>query len=375
METGGSSSVKRITKQWRFLRPAKRSSPLAHHFQDTSENRDAGIRRITSVGVKCGELSSLFREAPAVILHRDDRINRLVDSTLDWLGLANGSAGDSFDSNLFDLARNHRSGNVRVGDILRFMPKVFGHIARKFVVYPGAGDSSPQAWPRAFYSGNRRVPVPQDIVESAWNLMSEVLMSALPAQAGSLAYAVEVDVLVYPTSSFDVSRTHALLADSTGFWSQLGHRIDARKDHANGLFQRKGIRDLFGIASLIPGFGGLLSALNERMSVVGEDSTPKDHYVIASAHVDDTRYITGLMGLRENLDTEIRWEERWISLPVTADAIALFPSARITSLTDISATRHRVLVHDIPDGEGTPTRNITVSLAIVDPLPAILPAD
>jgi len=381
LATGSFLSLKahavRRRDRWRFLRSAKRPPPSAPHFQDTSENWNTGIPRITSLGVKCRELSSLFHEAPAVILDGDDRINRLVDSTLDWLGLADGSAGDgqlSFDSKLLDLARNHRSGNVAVGDLMRFMPKVFGHIARKFVVYPGAGDNSPQAWPRAFHYRNRQVPVPQDIVESAWNLMSEVLVSALPAQAGVLAYAVEVDVLVYPTSSLDVSRIHALIADSPGFWAQLGHRIDASKDHAAGLFQRKGIRDLFAIASLIPGFGGLLSALNEKMWV-GDGLTPKDHQMIASAHVDDTRYITGLMGRRQNLDTEIRWEDRWISLPVTADAIALFPSARITSLSDIPATRHRVLVHDIPEGGGTLSRNITVSLAIVDPLPAILPAD
>src|ERR1700730_11900511 len=112
METAGSSSVKKIAGHWRFLQPTKRPPPSAHHFQDTSENRNAGIPRITSLGVKCGELLSLFHEAPAVILDGDDRINRLVDSTLDWLGLADGSAGDgqlSFDSKLLDLARNHRS--------------------------------------------------------------------------------------------------------------------------------------------------------------------------------------------------------------------------------------------------------------------------
>jgi len=75
--------------------------------------------------------------------------------------------------------------------------------------------------------------------------MSEVLVRTLPARAGSLAYAVEVDVLVYPTSSFDVRRLHTLLtdgtlladsADSAGSGHKLGHRIDASRERAAGVF-------------------------------------------------------------------------------------------------------------------------------------------
>jgi hypothetical protein len=39
-----------------------------------------------------------------------------VESTFDWLGLADESAGDgqlSFDSKFFDLAQNHQEGNTR----------------------------------------------------------------------------------------------------------------------------------------------------------------------------------------------------------------------------------------------------------------------
>jgi hypothetical protein len=373
------SSARAIAERWRLLWRADKSTPSAHYFQDTSENGKSSIARITSLGVECGEISPLFHEVAAVILDGDDRVNGLLESTLDWLGLADESAGDgqlSFGSNLFDLARNHQGGNMRVGDMLRFVPKVFGHLARKFVVYQGAGDNSLQACPGAFYSSNRWVPVPHDILESAWNLMSEVLVRTLPARAGSLAYAVEVDVLVYPTSSFDVRRLHTLLtdgtlladsADSAGFWSQLGHRIDASRERAAGVFKRKGIRDLFAIASLIPGFRGLMATLNERMSVAGNGSTPKDFQVIGAPHFDSSRYITGLIGRRDNVDTQILWEDRWISLPVTADALAIFPSSKISSISNIPATRHRVLVHDLPGDGSTASRNITLSLAIVGP--------
>jgi hypothetical protein len=383
MAIAGNSSGRAIAERSRFLRRSKKSTPSANYFHDTDENGNRPIPRITSLGGECGERSSLFQNVPAVILGGDDRINGLLEATFDWLGLADGSAADghlSFDSSLFDLARNHQEGNLRVGDMLRFVPKLFGHLARKFVVYPGAGDNSLQIWPEAFYSRNRRVPVPRDIAESAWNLMSEVLASALPAQAGCLAYAVDVDVLVYPTSICDVRSVQTLLTDSTliaessataGFWSQLGHQIDASKYLANGVFKRKGIRDLFAIASLIPGFRGFMATLNEKMSIASDVSTPKDFQVIAPAHFDNARYITGLMGRRANLDTQILWGDRWISLPVTADALALFPSFKIGSVSNIPATRHRVLVNDFSgDGAGA-SRNITLTLAIVD-LPANL---
>lgn len=371
--------------QRKVVRPIRRLNRRGK-TEIPSGSGNSPIARITSLGVECGEISPLFHEVAAVILDGDDRINGLLESTLDWLGLAAGSAGDGqlpFGSNLFDLARNHQEGNMRVGDMLRFVPKLYGHLARKFVVYQDAGDNSLQACPGAFYSSNRRVRVPQDILESAWNLMSEVLVSALPAQVGGLAYAVEVAVLVYPTSSFDVRRLHNLLIDGTlladsagsaGFWSQLGHRIDASKEHAAGVFKRKGIRDLFAIASLIPGFRGLIATLNEKMSVAGEGWTPKDFTVIGAPHFDGGRYITGLIGRRDNLDTQILWEDSWISLPVTADALTIFPSSKISSVSNIPATRHRVLVHDLSGDGGTASHNITLNLAIVDS-PANLAGD
>lgn len=380
------STARAIADRWSPLRRAKKPTSSTHHLEDTLENGNSPIPRITSFGVECGGISPLFHQAAAVILDGDDRINGLLESTLDWLGLADGSNRDgqlSFGSNLIDLARNHQKGNMEAGDMLRFVPKLFGHLARKFVVYPSAGDNSLQACPGAFYSSNRRIPVPKDILESAWNLMSEILVSALPAQAGGLAYAVEMDVLVYPTSSFDLKSLHTLLTDGTlladsidtaGFWSQLGHRIDANKEYAAGVFKRKGIRDLFAIASLIPGFRGLLATLNEKMWIAAEGSTPKDFHVIGGPHFDGSKYITGLIGRRDNLDTQIFWEDRWISLPITADSLAIFPSSRLSSLSNIPATLHRVLLHDPSGDGGTESQNITLSLSIVD-LPANLAAD
>ena len=114
-----------------------------------------------------------------------------------------------------------------------------------------------------------------------------------------------------------------------------------------------------------------MTTLNEKMAGTSEGSTPENFQALAPPHFDRTRYITGLMGRRDNLDTQILWKDRWISLPVTADAMAIFPSSQICSVSDIPATCHRVLVHDPSGDAGTASRNITVSLAVVD-LPARL---
>ena len=362
----------------------ERLEPSDQSIQGTFDHEPGLIPKVNFRGVKRGDISPLLHKVPALVLEGDNRIDALVASTLEWLGLDEESArrgAPAFD-NIFDLARNHREGNTRVGDMLRFVPKLFGHVARKFLVYPGAGDNSLKTFPEAFYSGTQLVPVPRQIAESGWNLISEVLESTLPAAARGFAYAVEVDVLVYPTSSSHVDRVSALLADgslladsagSAGFWSRLGHRIDARKNHAAGVFQTKGIKDLFAILSLVPGLSRLTEAMNDKISAGQEGATPKDFHMMAPSHVDRTRYVTGLMGRRANLDTQVLWGDRWISLPVTEKSIAIFPSARISSVSDIPATRHRVLVHEPPSRASTAgSRNVTVSLAVVDLHPNLI---
>jgi hypothetical protein len=92
------------------------------------------IFNVTPRGVERGELSRLFHEAQAAILNEDERIPRLFRSVLDWLGLNKGNATDEqspFEMNLLDLARNHREGDMQAGDMLRFVPTSFGHVARK----------------------------------------------------------------------------------------------------------------------------------------------------------------------------------------------------------------------------------------------------
>ncbi len=333
------------------------------------------ILRITPREIERSDLPRLFHELPAVVLCEDDRVGELLRSVLDWLGLDDLSSTDCFGGSLVDLARNHQQGNMSTGDMLRFVPGSFGHISRKFVVCPSGVDRSLRAYPNSFYLGHRRLPVPYEIIRSAWDLTSDVLAKALPAFAGGRAYAMEVDVLSYPTSSLDVTRLFALLKDSTmladsasvaGFWSRLGHRIDAVKDSAAGIFGVKVMRDIFAISSIIPGLKGLVTTLNERMSQEGARSVPRNCRVIGGPHVDTSRYITALAGCRENLHTEIFWAGHWIRLPVTSDDLAIFPSGKAGAFGGIPATRHRVLLYDPPGNEASTLRNVTLSISIVD---------
>jgi hypothetical protein len=324
------------------------------------------ILNITPRGVAHGELSRSFqRGGAAVILSGEYRIPRLLRSVVDWLGLDGPSSKESFDSNLVDLARNHVKEDPNVGDMLRIQPGLFGHVARKFLVFRSAVDRPLRTFPNAFYLNNRRVPVPYSISESVWNLTSEILMSAMPQHANALAYATEVDVLVYPISVLNLKELHVLLSDSCGAWSRLGHRIDANKGNAVGVFDKKVIRELFAIASLIFGLREFVTMLNDRMSVSAGSSPLGDYYVIGGPHVDEGKYITALIGCRHNLHTQIFWRKRCIPLPVTSETMTILPCLKISSLNNIPATRHRVVLQDPIKSESPIAKNITLSLSIV----------
>ena len=106
--------------------------------------------------------------------------------------------------------------------------------------------------------------------------------------------------------------------------------------------------------------------LSDRMLISSENSAPEDYQIIGNPHVDGTKYITGLVGCRDNVHTEIFCKKRWIPLPVTADTLAVFPAYKMTSFGNILATRHRVLLRNHPGNESTVKINITLSLSIVD---------
>jgi hypothetical protein len=324
------------------------------------------ILGITPGGVGRGDLFRSFEEGgAAIILSGDYRIEKLFQSVANWLGFDDPNSKESFGTNLVDLARNHLKENPNAGDMLRIQPGVFGHIARKFLVFRSAVDQSLTTFPNAFYLNSRRIPVPYSISESAWNLMSEILVSAMPRHAKALDYATEVDVLVYPTSGLDLNKLHILFSDSCGSWSRLGHRIDAKKGTAARMFDKKVFRDLFALASLAPGLRKFVTMLNNRLSVSGDGRLPSDSYILGGPHVDEGKYITGLIGHRDNLQTQILSGNHWIPLPVNSRTMTILPCLKISSLNKVPPTRHRVVLQSPSESERPTAQNITLSLSIV----------
>jgi hypothetical protein len=335
----------------------------ARHLETVSEP----IHRITPREIERGELlGSLLKGAAAVVLSGDERVHGLFQSVLDWLGLWDPGRREFFGADLLDLARNHLEDNANAGDMLRFQPGVFGHLARKFFVFRNRADESPRAFPDAFYLNNRRISVPHKILDAAWNLTSQVLMNAMPRHVDKLAYAAEVDVLAYPIARADVIRLAALLADSSGTWSRLGHRIDANKGKAAGMFDKKIAREIFAMASLVPGLRKLAMMLNDKMALDGKGSSSPNHYVVGGPHIDRGKYVTGLIGSRQNLQTQIFSAGRWIPLPVTPDGLSIFPGLLAGSLDGPRPTRHRILLEKPGESETESARNITLSLSIVE---------
>jgi len=329
------------------------------------------ISSISPKELQGDELSRLFvNGVRAVMVRDDDRIHRLVDAILEWLGADephSASLQSPFGKNLLNLARNHIAGNGLLGDILRFEPGRIVHTARKFIVYGSAIDRSLRTFPARFYVGNHCALVPYMIKELVSNLMSEIFSSTFPWRHNfHSSYAIEVEVLTYPGSRSDVEVIGNTLADSLGRWSRWGYLIDAYRNNAYGIFDVKIIRDFYAVCSLLPGIGRLLGFLNARMASARTGSIPEDYFLLGRAHVDDGKYITALAGCRDNLHTQVLGADVWIPLEVSADALAIFPSSKITQSSGIPATHHRILLYDPPGKGHLAARNITLSLSIID---------
>src|SRR5579871_3048426 len=84
----------------------ERPDTSEQYLQGTFSDKSELIPRVNSLGVKRGDVSQLLHTAPALVFEGDTRINALVASTLEWLGLDEGSArhGTPAFDNIFDLA-------------------------------------------------------------------------------------------------------------------------------------------------------------------------------------------------------------------------------------------------------------------------------
>jgi hypothetical protein len=164
----------------------------------------------------------------------------------------------------------------------------------------------------------------------------------------------------------DVSSISDFLSNSTGRWQRLAYRIEKKRSEASGVFDKRIIRDLYAVATLIPAIQRFICMLNDRIRT-STNSVPKEQYLLNRPHCDSGKYVTALVGSRDNVRTDVLGQRQWIRLPITASTLAIFPSPKLSSYTGIAPTVHRVLLEEDATKCELAKQNVTLSLSIVDP--------
>jgi hypothetical protein len=327
------------------------------------------IVRVSRDDLKPGSLALLFkRGAKAVILTGDPRVYQL------WNGLfgaktcsSNGDAEAKhhWEYSLLNMARNHRSGDMNLGEMLRFVPGSFAHSARKTIVFQGTDRQRLRTIPENYLNNNGGTILPQKLLRTAWDLMSQVISSASLDGPDDPAYAVAIEQLQYPSSAADLDKVLQLLADSGGKWTRIGQRLDAYKAVAMGPFDTKGLRDLFAWLSLIPGFRSLLHRANGSLKRLSHKNVCADLRVVGDPHVDGDKVLTALASDRDVLITEVYDGKRWLELPLSPDALAILPCKKMTKHR-VAPTVHRILIKERTRTSALSKANVTLGLALIE---------
>ncbi|WP_089942636.1 hypothetical protein [Candidatus Entotheonella palauensis] len=159
-----------------------------------AKRHSEAIVELTKEELEPGILGKLYQEgAKAVHLLNDDRVEQI------WMELVvaqNKDFGKPFwQHSIVDFARNHAVKQMDVGDMWRFLPGNYGHIARKTILYPEPGSKTIKTIPESFWSGDRLTAPPQDILRIAWELATDVFKGALPAHTSYNNHAVVLELL------------------------------------------------------------------------------------------------------------------------------------------------------------------------------------
>jgi hypothetical protein len=265
----------------------------------------------------------------------------------------------SRNDNLLDIAQNHHAGDINVGDMLRFIPGGIGHIARKIMLVPSENGAI-GTLPRHLSN----ISIPQDLLQSVWGLMADVLQSTYPAHSKLPPYAVTIELLKYPSSFGEVEKIAALLSDTCGAWTKLGMNMDSWKMEAVGLFDLPYLRDCTAFASLIPGLRNALRRLNRWMIPFSRKCVQGGNRIIGSPHCDGSKIVSALLSERQTITTEIHTGQEWLTLPLTPDRLTIIPALEIDPHLGILPTWHRILVQENKPLEQPSKRNITLSLTV-----------
>lgn len=316
-----------------------------------------------------GVLGDLFNKGVKAVILKDPRISEIWEG---FLGPQNGDLGNfshlnsmPWQENLFTIARNHVPNDIRRGDMLRFTPGIIGHIARKIVIRPASDGTSLQATPDYFFHDFRKISYANPLLRIVWELMSSVLMGVLPRNRDLSSYSIAIDLLKYPDQD-ELKSVFALLSDSSGKWTKIGQKVDTYKGLAKGVFNKKIIRDVFGLSLLVPGMNSLLRRLNATMSQSTHESVADGPLTIGAEHIDGSKMFTCLASDRDILKTQVYTQEGWVDLPLATDSLAIFPSQHSIKKFGFTPTLHRILLEKATPDYRETKQNVTLSLSIVD---------
>ncbi len=328
-----------------------------------------GIMPCTTQDLHSGKLRGLFEQGTkAVVLQGDPRIPWLWKSLIELQNgghaIINGPKGP-WETNIQNLALNHRPNDVYLGDMLRFTPGALAHIARKVLIFKDSDDQI-RAIPDKFNNHEGNVALKQEIYQTVWGICQDLLRSTLPEKSDFKKFAVKIDMLHYPDSTEDLDRIFALLADASGGWTRLGMQIDRTKAKANCFFDVKAIRDLFALGSLIPGINILLRKINGFLLEFSQKKVPNDTFLVGEPHIDGPNILTALMSDRDLLCTEVHGGEAgWLELPLSTEALAIFPSEQLGKMSTILPTVHRILFKKTNSSGEINKPNITLNLSVI----------
>ena len=315
------------------------------------------------------KLGVLFQQgAKAAVLKGDPRIPWLWTSLIELQNggqtIINGPIGP-WETNIQDLALNHRPGDVYLGDMLRFIPGGLAHIARKVLIFKDS-DGQLKAIPDKFNNNDGQVLLKQKIYQTVWDISQDLLRSTLPENSDLQNYAVKIDMLHYPDTPDDLDRIFTLLGDACGYWTRLGMKLDRTKSMAVGVFDLKAMRDLFAFGDLIPGINILLRKINKFLLRFSQKNVPNHTLLVGEPHVDGPNFLTALMSDRDLLCTEVHGTgSGWIELPLSTDSLAIFPSKQLSKISTILPTFHRILFKKT-NGPGEINKpNITLNLSVI----------
>lgn len=321
------------------------------------------IVEITPDELKPGNLWRIYKEgARAIHLKEDDRIGRL------WTGLTVSKQGDFnrpfWENSLASFARNHMKSQTDVGDMLRFSPRSWGHIARKVILYSEPSNGKLKTIPEKFWSESEEQMFPMEFLQIAWQLATDIFKSNLPANVSSPDFAVSVELLKYPDSLSDLKDLFDLLEDSDGGrWTKIGRKLDAYRAMvmASSPFDKKLISTIYKHGSMIPGVNLILHQLNKTLYQHYACSEEVD--IIGPPHTDAIRSFTLLAGDRDAIITEIFDGNRWHELNLTPKSLHIFPSDLLSKELELEPTIHRYSIKkEIGDKNIRSKPNLTLLL-------------